>query len=146
MTAEVAARLPKEKPRYLMGVGYPEQLADYVSRGVDLMDCVLPTRSARNGLLFTSAGRLNIRNARFAADPLPPDENCACAVCRRYSRAYLRHLVQANEMLAGILATHHNLFFYLDVMRQIRAAIAAGSLASFSAQFNSQLAAATEQP
>jgi queuine tRNA-ribosyltransferase len=142
MTAEVAARLPREKPRYLMGVGYPEQLADYVSRGVDFMDCVLPTRSARNALLFTSAGRLNIRNARFAADPLPPDEHCACMVCRRYSRAYLRHLVQANEMLAGILATHHNLFFYLDLMRRIREAIAAGTLATFSAQMSSQLASA----
>lgn len=144
MTAEVAARLPAEKPRYLMGVGYPEQLADYVSRGVDLMDCVLPTRSARNGLLFTSAGRLNIRNARFASDPLPLDENCACLVCRRYSRAYLRHLVQANEILASILATHHNLFFYLDLMRRLRAAISSDSLSSFSSQLTSQLSSATE--
>ena len=141
MTAEVSARLPKDKPRYLMGVGYPEQLADYVSRGVDMMDCVLPTRSARNGLLFTSAGRLNIRNARFAGDSLPVDENCDCMVCRRYSRAYLRHLVQANEMLAGILATHHNLFFYLDLMRRIRAAISTGTLTSFSVQLLSQLSA-----
>jgi queuine tRNA-ribosyltransferase len=141
MTAEVTARLPAEKPRYLMGVGYPEQLAGYISRGVDMMDCVLPTRSARNGLLFTSAGRLNIRNARFAADPLPLDENCSCMVCRRYSRAYLRHLVQANEILAAILATHHNLFFYLDLLRRIRAAIAAGSLAAFSSQLLSQLSA-----
>jgi queuine tRNA-ribosyltransferase len=144
MTAEVSARLPKEKPRYLMGVGYPEQLADYVSRGVDMMDCVLPTRSARNGLLFTSAGRLNIRNARFANDPLPPDENCSCMVCRRYSRAYLRHLVQANEILGAILATHHNLFFYLDLMRRIRVGIAADSLASFSSQLTSQLSSSAE--
>ncbi len=144
MTAEVTARLPKDKPRYLMGVGYPEQLAGYISRGVDMMDCVLPTRSARNGLLFTSAGRLNIRNARFASDPLPLDENCACMVCRRYSRAYLRHLVQANEILAAILATHHNLFFYLDLMRRLRSAITAGSLASFSSQLLSQLTAASE--
>jgi queuine tRNA-ribosyltransferase len=144
MTAEVSARLPKDKPRYLMGVGYPEQLADFVSRGVDMMDCVLPTRSARNGLLFTSAGRLNIRNARFAGDPLPLDENCACMVCRRYSRAYLRHLVQANEILASILATHHNLFFYLDLMRRLRSAISTGSLASFSSQLTSQLSSSTE--
>jgi queuine tRNA-ribosyltransferase len=138
MTAEVAARLPKEKPRYLMGVGYPEQLADYIARGVDMMDCVLPTRSARNGLLFTSAGRLNIRNARFAADPLPLDEHCACMVCRRYSRSYLRHLVQANEILGAILATHHNLFFYLDLMRRLRAAIASDSLAALSSQLQTQ--------
>ncbi len=144
MTAEVCAHLPKEKPRYLMGVGYPEQLADYVSRGVDMMDCVLPTRSARNGLLFTSAGRLNIRNARFAADPLPIDENCACTVCRRYSRAYLRHLVQANEILASVLATHHNLFFYLDLMRRIRSAIASGTLVSFSSELISRLSSSTE--
>ena len=144
MTAEVTARLPKDKPRYLMGVGYPEQLAEYISRGVDMMDCVLPTRSARNGLLFTSAGRLNIRNARFASDPLPLDENCACMVCRRYSRAYLRHLVQANEILAAILATHHNLFFYLDLMRRLRSAITAGSLVAFSSQFLSQLSANAE--
>ncbi|MCL4524019.1 MAG: tRNA guanosine(34) transglycosylase Tgt [Acidobacteria bacterium] len=144
MTAEVTARLPNEKPRYLMGVGYPEQLADYISRGVDMMDCVLPTRSARNGLLFTSAGRLNIRNARFAADPLPPDENCACMVCRRYSRAYLRHLVQANEILAAILATHHNVFFYLDLMRRIRAAIASGSFSSFASQLTAQLSSLAE--
>jgi queuine tRNA-ribosyltransferase len=144
MTAEVTARLPNDKPRYLMGVGYPEQLAGYISRGVDMMDCVLPTRSARNGLLFTSAGRLNIRNARFASDPLPPDENCSCVVCRRYSRAYLRHLVQANEILAAILATHHNLFFYLDLLRRLRSAIAADSLAAFSSQFLSQLSANAE--
>ncbi|MCL5288033.1 MAG: tRNA guanosine(34) transglycosylase Tgt [Acidobacteria bacterium] len=144
MTAEVTARLPNEKPRYLMGVGYPEQLADYISRGIDMMDCVLPTRSARNGLLFTSAGRLNIRNARFAADPLPPDENCACMVCRRYSRAYLRHLVQANEILAAILATHHNVFFYLDLMRRIRAAIASGSFSSFASQLTAQLSSLAE--
>ena len=93
MTGEVASRLPTDKPRYLMGVGRPEQIADYVARGVDMMDCVLPTRSARHGCLFTSQGRLLIKNARYANDPRPIDEDCACPVCRRYSRAYLRHLI-----------------------------------------------------
>lgn len=144
MTAIVAARLPAHKPRYLMGVGYPEQLPGYVSCGVDLMDCVLPTRNARNGLLFTSAGRLPIRNASFANDPRPIDDQCSCSVCRRYSRAYLRHLVQANEILYSILSTHHNLFFYLDLMRRIRAAISSGSLASFSSHLQSQFSAPSE--
>ncbi len=140
MTGIVTARLPAAMPRYLMGVGYPEQLADYVARGVDLMDCVLPTRNARNGLLFTSTGRLSIRNAQFAGDPRPIDANCSCSVCFRYSRAYLRHLVQANEILYSILSTHHNLFFYLDLMRRIRSAIASDSLASLSAQLSSSIA------
>jgi len=144
MTAVVTARLPKEKPRYLMGVGYPEQLADYIACGVDLMDCVLPTRNARNGLLFTSAGRLNIRNARYANDPRPMDAACACSACRRYSRAYLRHLIQANEILYSILSTHHNLFFYLELLRRIRFAISCGALDSFAAGLRAQLAAASE--
>jgi queuine tRNA-ribosyltransferase len=139
MTAEVAPRLPELKPRYLMGVGQPEDLADYVLRGVDLMDCVLPTRAARHACLYTRAGRLLIKNARFAEDPRPIEENCACLACRRYSRAYLRHLFQANEILGAVLATQHNLFFYLQRMREIRAAIHAGKLAEYAARVRAQL-------
>ena len=127
MATAAAAFLPANQPRYLMGVGKPEQLADYVSCGMDMMDCVLPTRNARNACLFTSHGRMNITNARYAEDARPVDDSCGCEVCRRYSRAYLRHLFSANEMLGAILATHHNLYFYLDCMRQIRAAIATGA-------------------
>ena len=129
MAAEVTARLPADRPRYLMGVGKPEDLADYVRLGIDLMDCVLPTRNARNGCLFTSQGRLLIKNARYADDPRPIDESCGCQVCQRYSRAYLRHLFLANEILAAVLNTHHNLFFYLALLRRIRAAISTGTLA-----------------
>ncbi len=123
-----ASRLPRERPRYLMGVGKPEQIADYVSLGVDMMDCVLPTRSARHGCLFTSEGPLLIRNARYANDSRPIDEKCGCAVCGRYSRAYLRHLYSTGEFLSIILNTHHNLYFYLDMMRRIREAIRFGKL------------------
>jgi queuine tRNA-ribosyltransferase len=131
MTSLVAERLPADRPRYLMGVGKPEQLADYISLGVDLMDCVLPTRSARHGCLFTSEGRLLIRNARFAKDGNPPDPACACAVCRRYTRAYLRHLYICAEPLSAILNTRHNLYFYLDIIRKIREAIGFGRLERF---------------
>jgi queuine tRNA-ribosyltransferase len=134
MTEVTVPELPEEKPRYVMGVGYPLDLVEYVRRGVDLMDCVLPTRNARNGYLFTSSGVVHIRNAAYARDPRPLDENCPCAVCRRYSRAYLRHLFHAGEMLAAILATHHNLFFYLDLMRRIRAALRSGTLDQLPAQ------------
>ena len=138
--AQVAAsRLPAAKPRYLMGVGKPEQLADYVSLGIDMMDCVLPTRSARHGCLFTSQGRLLIKNSRYANDPRPIDEKCLCAVCRRYSRAYLRHLYSAGEPLAGILNTHHNIYFYLDIMREIREAIRFGSLERFRSDLQARL-------
>jgi queuine tRNA-ribosyltransferase len=132
MTAAATARLPEDRPRYLMGVGYPEDIPDYVMRGIDMMDCVLPTRNARNGMLFSSRGRINIKNAPYAADPGPVDPDCACPVCARYSRAYLRHLYHSNEMLGAILNTTHNLYFYLDVMRRIRAAIAQGSLAAYA--------------
>jgi len=128
MTEVTEAELPQERPRYLMGVGYPHDLLEYVRRGVDLMDCVLPTRNARNAYLFTWSGRLHIRNAAYSRDPGPVDERCACPVCRRYSRAYLRHLFNAGEMLAAILATCHNLFFYLDIMRRIRRGIREGTL------------------
>ncbi|HTV57717.1 MAG TPA: tRNA guanosine(34) transglycosylase Tgt [Candidatus Baltobacteraceae bacterium] len=143
VTCEVAhaavSCLPAEKPRYLMGVGKPEQLPDYVPLGIDMMDCVLPTRSARHGCLFTSRGRLLIRNAQYANDPRPIDESCSCAVCRRYSRAYLRHLYVSGESLASILNTHHNLFFYLDIMREIREAIRFGKLERFRSDLQARL-------
>ena len=134
MAGEVTGLLPKDLPRYLMGVGRPEQLADYVRLGVDMMDCVLPTRAARHGCLYTSQGRLLIKNSRYADDQRPIDENCSCPVCRRYTRAYLRHLYAAGELLASILNTHHNVHFYLDIMRQIREAIEFGNLAAFSSE------------
>jgi len=125
--AAALERLPADKPRYLMGVGMPEELRQYVHMGVDMMDCVLPTRSGRNGLAFTSAGRVTIGNASHAEDARALDGNCACQVCRRYSRAYLRHLHQAGEMLGAQLLTHHNLHLYLDTMRQLRHAIELGA-------------------
>jgi queuine tRNA-ribosyltransferase len=139
MTRVATSRLPADRPRYLMGVGKPEQLADYVALGVDMMDCVLPTRSARHGCLFTSQGRLLIRNAQYANDPRPIDEKCRCAVCRRYSRAYLRHLYAAGETLAAILNTHHNIYFYLDIMREIREAIRFGKLERFRSDLQARL-------
>jgi queuine tRNA-ribosyltransferase len=120
--------LPAAKPRYVMGVGYPEEIVEYAALGVDMMDCVLPTRAARHGLLFTSEGRLNIKNRRFAEDQGPIDPECDCLVCRRYSRAYLRHLFAAKEPLSAVLNTLHNLAFYLDTMRSVRDAISKGSL------------------
>jgi queuine tRNA-ribosyltransferase len=134
MTGEVTALLPADRPRYLMGVGKPEQLADYVALGIDMMDCVLPTRAARHACLYTSEGRVLIKNARYAADTRPIDPQCSCSVCKRYTRAYLRHLFAAGEITASILATHHNIHFYLDIMRQIREAIEFGNLAKFSAE------------
>ncbi len=117
MTGEAAALLPGNRPRYLMGVGRPEQLADYAALGIDMMDCVLPTRAARHACLYTRAGRVLIRRAQYADDQGPIDEACTCPVCHRYTRAYLRHLFACGEMLAAILATHHNVHFYLDIMR-----------------------------
>jgi queuine tRNA-ribosyltransferase len=125
--------LPADKPRYLMGVGTPEEIVEYASLGVDMMDCVLPTRAARHGLLFTSEGRISIKQARYASDPGPLDPNCGCRVCRRYSRAYLRHLYAANEVLAQVLNTVHNLSFYLDTMRAVRHSIALGNKTQFLA-------------
>jgi queuine tRNA-ribosyltransferase len=135
MAETVTQILPAERPRYLMGVGKPEDIADYVMRGVDMMDCVLPTRNARNGWLFTSAGRLVIRSARYADDQRPPDEACSCPVCRRHSRAYLRHLFVSGEMLGPILNTIHNVHFYLERMRDLRAAIADGTVAARAAEW-----------
>jgi len=138
MTAEVTALLPKERPRYLMGVGRPEQIADYVARGIDMMDCVLPTRAARHACLYTSEGRVLIKNARYIEDQRPIDPRCTCAVCKRYTRAYLRHLFAAGEITAAILATHHNVHFYLDIMRQIREAISFGQLANFATELRAR--------
>jgi queuine tRNA-ribosyltransferase len=136
MTAEVTMLLPKGRPRYLMGVGRPEQLADYVARGIDMMDCVLPTRAARHACLYTSEGRVLIKNARYAEDQRPIDPACTCSVCQRYTRAYLRHLFAAGEITAAILASHHNVHFYLDIMRQIREAIAFGQLEKFASELS----------
>jgi queuine tRNA-ribosyltransferase len=126
VTELTAAALPEDRPRYLMGVGTPQDLIECVARGVDMFDCVMPTREARHGALFTSEGRLTIRNARYARDTGPLDPACECAVCARYSRAYLRHLFATGEMLGPVLATRHNLHFYLDTMREIRDAIRSG--------------------
>ena len=123
--------LPADKPRYLMGVGTPEEIVEYASLGVDMMDCVLPTRAARHGLLFTSEGKVSIKQARYAQDPAPLDPNCGCRVCQRYSRAYLRHLYASNEVLAQVLNTIHNLSFYLDTMRRVRHSISLGEESRF---------------
>ena len=123
--------LPADKPRYLMGVGTPEEIAEYAGLGVDMMDCVLPTRAARHGLLFTSEGKISIKQARYAQDAGPLDPNCGCRVCQRYSRAYLRHLYASNEVLAQVLNTIHNLSFYLDTMRRVRHSIRLGEESRF---------------
>ena len=130
LTQEIVAatvlHLPADKPRYLMGVGTPEEIVEYANLGIDMMDCVLPTRAARHGLLFTSEGKISIKQARYAGDEGPLDPNCGCRVCRRYSRAYLRHLYASNEVLAQVLNTVHNLSFYLDTMRAVRHSIGLG--------------------
>ena len=141
MTAVTTELLPKNKPRYLMGVGRPEQLADYVALGIDMMDCVLPTRAGRHACIYTSEGKVLIKNARYAQDQRPLDPACCCSVCKRYTRAYLRHLFAAGEFTAAILATHHNVHFYLDFMRQIREAIEFGNLAKFSSEVRARYAA-----
>jgi queuine tRNA-ribosyltransferase len=130
--------LPAGQPRYLMGVGTPEEIAMYANMGVDMMDCVLPTRAARHGLLFTSEGKISIKQARYATDPGPLDPACSCRVCTRYSRAYLRHLYAANEVLAQVLNTIHNLSFYLDTMRRVRHSIRLGEGARFHSGVSSQ--------
>ena len=123
--------LPKDQPRYLMGVGTPEEIVEYANLGVDMMDCVLPTRAARHGLLFTSEGKVSIKQARYAQDAGPLDPNCSCRVCFRYSRAYLRHLYASNEVLAQVLNTIHNLSFYLDTMRRVRHSSSLGEESRF---------------
>jgi queuine tRNA-ribosyltransferase len=137
----LAPQMPFEKPRYLMGVGTPEDLIEAVWRGVDMFDCVMPTRNGRTGTVFTSGGKINIRNARFATDDAPLDENCDCSVCLRHSRAFLRHLYQAGEMLCAILLTHHNLAFYLDLMRRVRQSIRFGTFAQLRREFHEQISA-----
>ncbi len=131
MVEATAPMLPQERPRYVMGVGMPEELSEYVARGVDMMDCVLPSRNARNGCLFTSKGRIIIKHARYKEDPAPLDENCACYTCRNFSRAYLRHLFQAGEILYATLATLHNVKRYLDIMRQVRQSIVFGTFPEY---------------
>jgi queuine tRNA-ribosyltransferase len=131
-------QLPRERPRYLMGVGYPEDLVAGVARGVDFFDCVLPTRNARNGMAFTRRGRLGVRNAALARDHGPLDPDCRCPVCLRYSRAYVRLLVQAGEILGLRLVTYHNLHFYLGLMQEIRTAIEAGRFAAWAAEFGAE--------
>jgi queuine tRNA-ribosyltransferase len=124
--ASTLSLLPADKPRYVMGVGYPDEIVEYAKMGVDMMDCVLPTRAARHGLLFTSEGRLNIKNRQFAEDQTPPDPYCKCLVCARYTRAYLRHLMVAQEPLSAVLNTLHNLAFYLETMARMRESLGRG--------------------
>jgi queuine tRNA-ribosyltransferase len=131
MTDVTVPLLPKDRPRYVMGVGMPEELPEYVARGVDMMDCVLPSRNARNGYLFTSAGRVIIKQTQYRDDPRPVDEACSCYTCRHFSRAYLRHLFLAGEMAFSTLATLHNLRRYLDIMREIRQSILIGNFPNF---------------
>ncbi len=136
VVAHTAPQLPEDRPRYLMGSGMPDDLFECVARGIDLFDCVLPTRNARNGQLLTRRGPLAIKNAQFAEDPLPPDPECGCYTCRRFSRAYLRHLFTAGEMTAATLNSIHNLYFYLDTMRQIREALVFGSFDQLRQEFH----------
>jgi queuine tRNA-ribosyltransferase len=131
MTAVTTAELPEDRPRYLMGVGTPVDILESVALGIDMFDCVLPTRNARNGTLFTSAGRIAIKNARYASDEGPLDPECRCYTCSSFSRAYLRHLFVAREMTASTLNTIHNLHFYLDLMRRIRLSIEEDRFAAF---------------
>jgi queuine tRNA-ribosyltransferase len=135
VTGQTASRLPVNRPRYLMGAGTPQDLVECVARGIDMFDCVMPTRNARNGQLFTSEGRVNIKNARYAEDDGPLDPRCGCYTCRRHSRAYLRHVYMAGEMSAAALNTLHNLTFYLDLMRSIREAIAFRTFENFRQEF-----------
>ena len=133
--ADCCALLPESSPRYLMGVGTPPDLLECVAMGVDMFDCVLPTRNARNGYLFTRVGRLSIKNARYGEDTRPIDERCCCPVCRRFSRAYLRHLYVAGEIVASVLNTLHNVHFYLDLMSKIRQSIASQNFLGFKRDF-----------
>jgi queuine tRNA-ribosyltransferase len=138
-------RLPENRPRYLMGVGTPEDLLDGVAAGIDMFDCVLPTRNARNGWLFTRRGDIKIRNARHRTDTGPLDADCACYACRNFSRAYLHHLQRVNEILGARLATIHNLHFYFELMAQSRAAISAGRFTAFAAEFRATRRLIAEQ-
>ena len=132
--------LPDDRPRYLMGVGKPDDIVGAVQRGVDMFDCVLPTRSGRTGQAFTRRGVVNVKNARHAADPRPLDPDCGCPCCRSYSRAYLHHVFRAQEMISGMLLTWHNLHYYQELMQGMRDAIAAGQFEAFQAEFHAQRA------
>jgi queuine tRNA-ribosyltransferase len=136
---EIAPELPANQPRYLMGVGTPQDLVEAVAGGIDMFDCVLPTRNGRTGQAFTSRGKVNVKNAQWAVDTKPLDESCRCSVCKRHSRAYLRHLYMAGEMLASILLTHHNLAFFLDTMRRVRQSIRSGDFPKFRREFTEEL-------
>lgn len=138
--------LPEDKPRYLMGVGKPDDIVGAVERGIDMMDCVLPSRSGRTGQAWTRRGQVNIKNARHQDDPRPLDENCTCPACRSYSRAYLHHVFRAGEMISGMLLTWHNLHYYQELMQGLRDAIAEGRLAAFVADFHAQRAAGDIEP
>jgi queuine tRNA-ribosyltransferase len=133
--AHTPHKLPAHKPRYLMGVGTPEDLVEGVSQGIDMFDCVMPTRNARNGHLFTRFGDLRLRNARYKNDEKPVDETCGCECCRGFSRAYLHHLDRCGEMLGPMLTSVHNLHYYLNLMREIREALDAGRFEAWRAQF-----------
>ena len=141
----VGRELPANQPRYLMGVGTPEDLVEAVALGVDMFDCVLPTRNGRTGQAFTSRGKVNVKNAQWAVDTRPLDESCTCSVCRRHSRAYLRHLHMSGEMLASILLTHHNLAFFLDTMRRVRQSIRSGDFTKFRREFTDGLNASSQE-
>jgi queuine tRNA-ribosyltransferase len=146
VAAATAESLPGDQPRYLMGAGTPQDLIELVGMGYDLFDCVLPTRNGRNGTLFTSTGKLNIRNAAFARDPTPPDVRCDCPVCTRYSRAYLRHLALSGELLSPVLNSVHNLAFYFRLLREARTALEQGEFPEYSRRILSSLAAGAELP
>ncbi|MBP5609877.1 MAG: tRNA-guanine transglycosylase, partial [Clostridia bacterium] len=137
--------MPKDKPRYLVGVGTPQNILEGVYRGVDFFDCVMPSRNARHGNLFTWHGKMNINNEKYFDDPRPIDENCHCPTCRRYSRAYVRHLFKAREMLGMRLTVLHNLFFYNELMQKIRDALDAGTFNDFYRQYVDLLAARSEE-
>ena len=143
---ELTPEMPTDQPRYLMGVGTPEDLVEAVAQGVDMFDCVLPTRNGRTGQAFTSSGKVNVKNAQWALDTRPLDESCGCTVCGRHSRAYLRHLYMSGEMLASVLLTHHNLAFFLDTMRRVRQSIRSGDFTKFRREFTSALNATDLKP
>ena len=142
---ELAPEMPANQPRYLMGVGTPEDLVEAVWHGVDMFDCVLPTRNGRTGQAFTSRGKMNVKNAQWSSDTRPLDEACECSVCKRHSRAYLRHLCMSGELLASILLTHHNLAFFLDTMRRVRQSIRSGDFTKFRREFTEGLKANEEE-
>jgi queuine tRNA-ribosyltransferase len=140
VVSHTAPMMPNDRPRYLMGVGTPEDIVHAVACGIDLFDCVMPTRNARNGQLFTRVGKLNIKNARHRDDQRPIDDKCPCPVCRKYSRAYIRHLYMSGEILGSVLSSQHNVSFYLDTMKRIRQAIELGTLNEFHKSFLKDLA------